>query len=212
MNEKMVENEKVEFKSILNEKLEKVVVSFLNSKTGGDLYIGVNDDGTIIGVDNADKIQLAITDRIKNNISPTCLGLFDVYSEDMNEKTVIHIVVSSGTEKPYYIKSLGMSPVGCYMRIGSGVKQMDHVMIDRLYASRTRSSLRTIVSPRYANHTFAQLKIYYEEHGFQLNEVFIQNLDLYTADEKIITWAICLPMSTAYPSRWRSMQVPISAI
>jgi ATP-dependent DNA helicase RecG len=185
MNEKMVENEKVEFKSILNEKLEKVVVSFLNSKTGGDLYIGVNDDGTIIGVDNADKIQLAITDGIKNNISPTCLGLFDVYSEDMNEKTVIHIVVSSGTEKPYYIKSLGMSPAGCYMRIGSGVKQMDHVMIARLYASRTRSSLRTIVSPRYANHTFAQLKIYYEEHGFQLNDVFIQNLDLYTSDEKI---------------------------
>ena len=94
MNKKLIESEKVEFKSILNEKLEKVVVSFLNSKTGGDLYIGVNDDGTIIGVDNADKIQLAITDRIKNNISPTCLGLFDVYTEEMNEKTVIHIVVN----------------------------------------------------------------------------------------------------------------------
>ena len=58
-------------------------------------------------------------------------------------------------------------------------------MIDRLYASRTRNSLRNIVSPRYANHSFAQLKIYYEERGFKLNESFLQNLDLYTSDGKL---------------------------
>lgn len=98
MSLKLVENDKIEFKSILNEKLERVVISFLNSKTGGDLYIGVADDGTILGVDNADKMQLAITDRLKNNISPTCLGLFDVYSEVLDGKTVIHIVVNSESE------------------------------------------------------------------------------------------------------------------
>ena len=185
MSKKMIENEKVEFKSILNEKLEKVVISFLNSKTGGDIYIGVSDDGTVVGLENVDKTQLAITDRIKNNIQPTTLGLFDVFSEELDGKTVIHIVVSSGTEKPYYVKSLGMSPAGCYMRIGSGVKQMDIALIDKLYASRTRNSLRNIVSPRYANHSFAQLKIYYEERGFQLNESFLQNLDLYTSDGKL---------------------------
>ncbi len=185
MIEKLIENDKVELKAILNEKLEKEVVSFLNSKTGGDIYIGVNDDGSVLGVENADKTQLAITDRIKNNIQPTTLGLFDVFEEEIEGKTVIHIVVSSGTEKPYYIKSMGMSPAGCFMRIGPGVKQMDIAMIDRLYASRTRNSLRNIVSPRYANHSFAQLKIYYEERGFKLNESFLQNLDLYTSDGKL---------------------------
>ncbi len=179
---KLIENDKTEFKSILNDKLEKEVVAFLNSKTGGDIYIGIADDGSVLGVAEPDKIQLTIIDRIKNNILPTSLGLFDVYSEEIENKTVIHIVASSGTEKPYYIKTLGMSPAGCYMRIGSGLKQMDNVMIDRFYASRTRNSLRNIVSPRYANHSFAQLKIYYEEKGFQLNEAFIQNLDLYTTN------------------------------
>jgi ATP-dependent DNA helicase RecG len=185
MSEKMIENEKVELKAILNDKLEKEVVAFLNSKTGGDIYIGINDDGSILGVENADKTQLAITDRIKNNIQPTTLGLFDVFTEEIDQKTVIHIVVSSGTEKPYYIKSMGMSPAGCYMRIGSGVKPMDIAMIDKLYASRTRNSLRNIVSPRYASHSFAQLKIYYEERGFQVNDAFLHNLDLYTADGKL---------------------------
>jgi len=185
MIEKLIENDKVELKAILNEKLEKEVVSFLNSKTGGDIYIGINDKGIVLGIENADKTQLAITDRIKNNIQPTTLGLFDVFDEEIEGKTVIHIVVSSGTEKPYYIKSLGMSPAGCFMRVGPGVKQMDIAMIDRLYASRTRNSLRNIVSPRYANHSFAQLKIYYEERGFKLNESFLQNLDLYTSDGKL---------------------------
>jgi predicted HTH transcriptional regulator len=181
----MKETNQIEFKSILNDSLEKEVVAFLNSKTGGDIYIGIDDNGKAVGVENSDKLQLVITDRIKNNILPTCLGLFDVFDEQLEEKTVIHIVVSSGTEKPYYIKSQGMSPSGCYMRIGTGLKQMDIVMIDKLYSSRTRNSLRNIVSPRYSSHTFAQLKIYYEERGFNLNDSFIENLDLYTPDGKL---------------------------
>lgn len=181
----MKETNQIEFKLILNDSLEKEVVAFLNSKTGGDIFIGINDDGEVVGVTKSDQLQLVITDRLKNNILPTCLGLFDVFTEVIEEKTVIHIVVSSGTEKPYYIRTLGMSPSGCYMRIGTGLKQMDIAMIDKLYASRTRNSLRNIVSPRYSAHSFAQLKIYYEERGFELNESFIENLDLYTPDGKL---------------------------
>jgi len=184
MVKKFVEDDKTELKSVLNEKLEKEVVSFLNSKSGGDIYIGVADDGTVLGVDNANKIQLVISDRIKNNILPTCLGLFDIYTEEVETKTVVHVVVTRGTEKPYYLRSFGMSPTGCFIRVGSGIQPMTVDMIDRLYASRTRNSLRNIVSPRYAQHTFTQLKIYYEERGFQLTDAFIQNLDLFTADGK----------------------------
>ncbi|MBN2681924.1 MAG: putative DNA binding domain-containing protein [Bacteroidales bacterium] len=184
MSHLFIENDRTELKSVLNDKLEREVVAFLNSKSGGDIYIGVNDDGSIVGVDETDKLQLIITDRIKNNILPTCLGLFDVLYEEHEGKKIIHIVVSSGQEKPYYISKLGMSPSGCYMRIGTGLKQMDNAMIDRLYSSRTRNSLRNIMSPRYANHSFAQLKIYYEEKGFKLNDSFLENLDLFTPDGK----------------------------
>ena len=181
----MKESIQIEFKRILDNSLEKEVVAFLNSKTGGDIYIGINDEGKAIGVENANQLQLAITDRIKNNIQPTCLGLYDVFDEEIDDKTIIHIVVSSGTEKPYYLKSQGMSPSGCYIRIGTGLKQMDISMIDKLYASRTRNSLRNIISPRYSTHTFAQLKIYYEERGFNLNDSFLENLDFYTSEGKL---------------------------
>ncbi len=185
MNKFNTENNTTEFKAILNDKLEKEVVAFLNSKTGGDLYIGVSDNGDILGVEKPDKTQLAISDRLKNNILPSCLGLFDVLSEEKEGKTIIHIIISSGAEKPYYIKNKGMSPAGCYMRVGSGIQQMTTELINKLFASRTRDSLRNIVSPRYTEHSFAQLKIYYEEQKFTINDEFLKNLDLYTSDNKL---------------------------
>ena len=45
-----------------------------------------------------------------------------------------------------------MSPVGCYMRVGAGVKQMPINLIDSFYASRTRDSLRNdIINPLLKN-------------------------------------------------------------
>ena len=73
-----LEDTRNEFKEELNEKLEKEVISFLNSN-GGNLYIGVNDSGEIVGVnENIDDLQLKIKDRIKNNILPATVGLFDI--------------------------------------------------------------------------------------------------------------------------------------
>lgn len=97
-----------EFKLILNDCFERSVVAYLNSTTGGIIYIGVNDDGEIIGVDNPDKVQLQIADRIKNNISPETLGLYDIIVEQTFDKNpvryYIKVNISSGTEKPYYLK------------------------------------------------------------------------------------------------------------
>ena len=95
------------------------------------------------------------------------------------------MTVSRGTEKPYYIKKFGQSPAGCYIRVGSGVQQMTVAMIERLYASRVRDSLRNIPAPSTRKLTFQQLKIYYQEKGFQINDAFLNNLDLYTPDGEL---------------------------
>lgn len=59
------ESQHVEYKVQLNDKLEREVVAFLNSRLGGDLYIGVKDNGEVVGIDDdADKCQLAVSDRL----------------------------------------------------------------------------------------------------------------------------------------------------
>lgn len=177
------ESNRIEFKLELNDKLEKEVVAFLNNKEGGILYIGVDDNGKPIGVSDVDSMQLKIADRIKNNILPSTLGLFDIVTEEIENISVIKILISSGLEKPYYIKKHGMSPNGCFTRMGTSSQPMSTAMIDSLYSKRTHNTLRNITSPRQ-DLTFAQLKIYYQERGLELNEKFTNSLELLTPDGK----------------------------
>lgn len=128
-------------------------------------------------------IQLKIADRIKNNILPSTLGLFDIVTEIIEGIAVTKVIISSGLEKPYYIKSKGMSPSGCYMRLGTSTQPMPTALIDELYAKRIHTTLRNIPSPRQ-DLTFAQLRIYYQERGLELNRKFANSLELLTPDEK----------------------------
>jgi ATP-dependent DNA helicase RecG len=177
-----VESNRIENKVILTDKFEKEIVAFLNYHEGGIIYIGIDKNGKVVGIEDADQLQLKIVDRIKNNILPNTLGLFDVVLEIRENKPIIKIIVSSGTEKPYYIKIYGMSPSGCYLRVGSSAQPMTTSMIDEMYAKRVRKvTLGNIPSPR-TELTFEQLKIYYEERGLKLGENFKNNLDLLMPD------------------------------
>jgi predicted HTH transcriptional regulator len=177
------ETNRVEFKRELTEDLERGVVAFLNYHQGGILYIGVDDLGSVRGVDSVDVLQRKITDRIKNNILPPTLGLFDVIAEKRDDKDIVKIIISSGPEKPYYLRKYGMSPSGCFVRVGSAVQPMTTDMIDLMHAKRTRNSLGAIPSRRQ-ELTFEQLKIYYEAAGLRLNNQFAKNLGLLTEDKR----------------------------
>lgn len=177
----LIEDERTEFKAMLNDKLEKEVVSFLNAD-GGDIYIGVKDNGEIIGInDDLDKIQLDIKNRIKSNIEPMTLGLFDIKVKSHDDKKYIHLTIAGGNARPYYIKKFGMTPKGCFKRIGSAAEPIDEKQIEKLYASRVRNSLLNMKSPKN-NLKFSQLKIYYEEMGFAINDNFLELLDLVDKD------------------------------
>lgn len=179
----MQESNRIEFKRELNDKFEKEMVAFFNNQEGGVLFIGLDDEGHPVGHLDIDATQLKIADRIKNNILPPTLGLFDITTEMIEGTTVIKILISSGLEKPYYIKKQGMSPNGCYMRMGSSTQPMPTMMIDELYARRVHTTLRSITAPRQ-DLSFAQLKIYYEERGLALNKQFANSLELLTPEGK----------------------------
>lgn len=183
MSDILQESNTVELKANLNDKLEREIVAFLNYREGGDLYIGVEDNGNPVDLNDIDGLQCAVADRIKNNIQPSVLGLFDIVKEKYHGKDIIHIIISSGSEKPYYIKKKGMSESGCYIRIGTSSQPMAQAMIDDLYARRTHNSLRRIIAPRQ-NLSFEQLQIYYQAKGLTLNDKFAENLDLLTEDGK----------------------------
>jgi predicted HTH transcriptional regulator len=171
------ETSRIELKRELNDDLERKTVAFLNSPEGGVFYFGVDDDGSVFGLDDIDRIQLQITDRLKNNILPNTLGLFDLATENYDDKRVLKLTVSGGPEKPYYLRKYGMSPKGCYIRVGSSAQPMTTVMIENFYAKRVLPKLSAIPSPRQ-KLTFNTLKLYYDSKGLELNEEFAYSLDL----------------------------------
>lgn len=172
-----------EFKVKLTDKFEEEVISFLNTN-GGNIYIGINDKGDIVGINGKiDLLQRTIKDWIKDNIMPSTLWLYDVVTLEENGKKYIKVIIAHGSEGPYYIKGMGMTPDSCFIRVGSSIQSMPYDMINNRVNKRTRTSLRNIVSPKQ-NLTFSQLKIYYEEKGFNINNNFLKQLDLYTDDGK----------------------------
>ena len=44
-----IENERLEYKRELTEVVKKEVIAFANT-LGGDIYIGIDDDGSVVGV------------------------------------------------------------------------------------------------------------------------------------------------------------------
>ncbi len=181
---KSIQTHNSKFISIYSDKDVTEVVAFLNSKVGGYLYIGIDNMGNIIGLPNIDETVLKIGNQLKDNISPSILGLFEIVIESFADKYYIKIVITSGPEKPYHIKKYGQSEKGCYIRVGNAKMPMTTKMIENMFSKRTRNSLSKILSPRQ-DLTFRQLKIFYEEKRFTINDNFLHNLELYNDDDKL---------------------------
>ena len=63
------ESETVELKEVVVDDIKKEIIAFANCD-GGKLYIGVRDDGTVIGLDNADSVSLQISNMVRDAIKP----------------------------------------------------------------------------------------------------------------------------------------------
>jgi predicted HTH transcriptional regulator len=175
----MDETNRIEFKRELdlNERFERSIVSFLNYPGGGEILLGVADDGTVCGVDDYDAVQLKMVDRIRNNIRPQTLGLFDIVLTKMESADVIRVIVSCGQQRPYYIRKYGMSERGCFIRVGASSQPMSEQMIEELLSKRQQVTLQTMDAPRQGL-TFKQLRIYYEEKDLVPTSKFMESLDL----------------------------------
>jgi len=177
----MLESNRIEFKRELCKTLEKSVVSFLNYPGGGDIYIGIDDNGVVVGVDNLDSIQQKIINRIIDNVRPQTLGLIDVALEKYKGKDIVRIIVAGGRQTPYYIKDKGRSEKGCFYRVGNTSQPMTEQMIENMLNERQITTLQNTIAPRQ-NLTFRQLKIHYEGKNKELNDKFLDNLELKLSD------------------------------
>ena len=63
------ESETIELKEIVVDEIKKEIIAFANCD-GGKLYIGVQDNGTVVGVNNPDGVSLQISNMVRDAIKP----------------------------------------------------------------------------------------------------------------------------------------------
>lgn len=113
---KYEESDKVELKREMIKDLDKEIIAFLNAH-GGTIYIGVEDDGNVVGVPKElkDKYDEMISAILTNNIKPNSRNKVDF---SYNEDNVLAIHIKEGDSKPYYLSEKGPKPSGTYIRVG----------------------------------------------------------------------------------------------
>lgn len=114
---KFIESDRIELKEMINSAFKKEVIAFANTE-GGSIYIGVRDDGDVIGIANPNEEMERISSIIHDSIRPDLVPFTTVETEEFDGRQVIHVTVSKGGRPPYHLYDKGLKPSGVYVRHG----------------------------------------------------------------------------------------------
>ena len=165
-----IESETVELKEKYNDNFTREVVAFLNAN-GGTIYIGIDDNGNIIGANSIDETLRSVSDCITDKIEPNAQS--DVHSQIIYEegKPIVAVMVSKGLRPLYCIKKYGFSSKGCLVRIGSTCKEMSTEEIQFRYRSQFKGDDYMLLAPsKYAPLSFDMMKILLTSRGLHVND------------------------------------------
>ena len=167
-----IESETIELKSSVVADLCKEVIAFANTK-GGTLYIGVEDNGTVIGVDSADRVTLQINNMVRDSIKPDITMFVHYETQVIDDKQIIAVTVQEGTDRPYYLGSKGLKPSGVYVRNGTSTDPTSDTAIRKMIKEtdgdsfETMRSLEQNLSFQTAEAQFAKRKVPYDAAKMQ---------------------------------------------
>ena len=158
------------------------IVAFLNT-CDGKIYIGVKDDGTVVGIEDIDKVSVFVSNIIADQIEPNPRGLVSIETPTVDGKRIIEISVKKG-DKLYYVKKYGMSSSGCFERIGASSRGMTPEQIARRMLSSLKSEIKiTSVPSEKKDLSFRMIELLYAQEGMNVNESsFCKNEGFYDED------------------------------
>ena len=177
---KLYESETIELKEIYTADLKKEIVAFANTN-GGTIYIGVNDDGEIVGLDDADFVMQQISNSLRDSIRPDVSMFTNIELLQEKSKFFIKLTVSQGTKKPYYLSDKGLKPTGVYVRSGTTSAPASEDAIRMMIKTTDGDSFETNRS-LVQELTFHRLDEELIKRGLEFTEVQMKNLGILSSD------------------------------
>ena len=180
----------LEFKEVYVSDIKKEIIAFANTE-GGALYIGIQKDGTVVGVDNVDEVMLQVASSLKDSIKPDIMPFVQIRAVHKDGKDVVEIIVEVGTSRPYYIYEKGLKPSGVYVRKGSSSQPLSEEGIRQMIVE---SSGKSYESCRSMNQelSFHALTDEMNKRGIEIGSVQMRTLHLVTEDNLYTNLALLL--------------------
>ena len=175
-----IESETVELKAIVVEDIKKEIIAFANSN-GGHIYIGVDNSGNAVGVDNYDEELLKITNMVRDSIKPDITMFLSYNMLIENGKNILEIIVQRGTGRPYYLAKKGLRPEGVYVRQGTSSVPATDTAIRQMIKETDGDSFEEMRSLEQ-NLTFEQASAEFEKRHIPFGEKQRQTLHLAGTD------------------------------
>lgn len=174
------ETETVELKSIVMDDIKKEIIAFANCD-GGTVYVGVADDGTVLGVENADECALQISNMVRDAVKPDVTLFIHYETLDCEGKAVVAVNIQRGTNRPYYLAKKGLRPEGVYVRQGYSSVPATDTAIRQMIKETDGDSFENMRSINQAL-TFEATKKEFEKRNIAFGQPQMQTLKLVSTD------------------------------
>lgn len=175
------ETDIIEFKRQFVNDLNKEIIAFVNTN-GGEIFIGIDDDGSVVGVSDIEAVELQCVNHILNTIKPD-VSMFVKYDRiQPEEKDVLKITINKGSMSPYYISSKGIRPEGVYVRRGTASVPATETAIITMIKETTGDSFEETRSLNQ-NLTFVQAEQEFINAGLPFAEAQKRSLGIIGRDD-----------------------------
>lgn len=184
------EDEYTELKSILTKEIKKEIVAFANSG-GGKIYVGIDDDGNIIGLDNIKSDIESISGMIKDGIKSDLTLYTNIKQEKINNKDIIILEVLDAPNKPYYLADKGLKSSGVYLRSGNTSVPASDEVIKKLIIDSQNVPFEEMTS-KYQNLHFDYFTSLFKEKNINTNETTLKTLNIINLDGRYTNLGLLL--------------------
>ena len=190
---KFQETETIELKSFVTDEIKKEIIALANT-AGGKIFVGVNDDGEVIGLEDPDESSLKISNMVRDSIKPDVTMFIHYETLDIDGKNVLEVSVQKGTNKPYYLSSKGLRSEGVFVRQGNSSVSASDMMIRLMIKETDHDSFENMISLNqkltfeYTKQEFLKRKITFASSQMKTlhivsSENLYTNLGLILSDE-----------------------------
>lgn len=158
----------------------KTVIAFANT-SGGKIYIGIDDDGKVLGVQRLDTDILKLSNSIRDSIKPDITLFASILVEKIDGKDVIVVDVQKGASSPYYLTDKGIRPSGVYVRQGASSVPATDVAILKMIRDTDGDNFEELRSLNQ-NLDFDFLKKEFEDANIKLEHSQMRTFNIIDED------------------------------